>query len=82
MLQAVDCLIEKGHSHIGLINGPSQLAASKERLEAYKKGLNRSSVLTRKHGSDCFVRSIIRAKSAGHGKTDIISRQAHSYHHF
>jgi DNA-binding LacI/PurR family transcriptional regulator len=40
MLQAVDCLIAKGHSHIGLINGPSQLAASKERLEAYKKGLN------------------------------------------
>ena len=40
MFQAIDCLIEKGHRNIGLINGPSQLAASKERLDAYKKGLN------------------------------------------
>jgi DNA-binding LacI/PurR family transcriptional regulator len=40
MLQAIDCLIEKGHRSIGLINGPSQLVASKERLDAYKKGLN------------------------------------------
>lgn len=40
MLQAIDCLIEKGHRNIGLINGPSQLVASKERLDAYKEGLN------------------------------------------
>ena len=40
MLQAIDCLIEKGHRRIGLINGPSQLGASKERLDAYKKGLS------------------------------------------
>jgi DNA-binding LacI/PurR family transcriptional regulator len=39
MFQAIDCLIEKGHRNIGLINGPSQLAASKERLAAYKEGL-------------------------------------------
>ncbi|QEM02737.1 LacI family transcriptional regulator [Mucilaginibacter rubeus] len=41
MLQAIDCLIEKGHRSIGLINGPSQLAASKERLDAYKQGLDK-----------------------------------------
>ncbi len=40
MLQAIDCLIEKEHRDIGLINGPGQLAASKERLDAYKKGLS------------------------------------------
>lgn len=40
MLQAVDCLVEKGHRNIGLINGPLHLGASKERLAAYKKGLN------------------------------------------
>ena len=40
MLEAIDCLIKKGHHRIGLINGPSQLIASKERLDAYKKGLN------------------------------------------
>lgn len=39
MFQAIDCLVEKGHRNIGLINGPSQLTASKERLDAYKKGL-------------------------------------------
>ena len=41
MLQAIDCLIEKGHRSIGLINGPSQLAASKERMDAYKQGLDK-----------------------------------------
>ncbi|SEP32684.1 LacI family DNA-binding transcriptional regulator [Mucilaginibacter sp. OK283] len=40
MLQAIECLIAKGHRNIGLINGPWQLAASKERLEAYQKGLS------------------------------------------
>jgi DNA-binding LacI/PurR family transcriptional regulator len=40
MLQAVDYLIEKGHRTIGLINGTRHLVASKERLEAYKRGLN------------------------------------------
>jgi DNA-binding LacI/PurR family transcriptional regulator len=44
MLQAIDCLIEKGHRSIGLINGPSQLAASKERLDAYKQGLNKHQI--------------------------------------
>jgi len=40
MLQAIDCLIEQGLSNIGLINGPAQLIASKERLDAYKEGLS------------------------------------------
>ncbi|QEC79695.1 LacI family DNA-binding transcriptional regulator [Mucilaginibacter ginsenosidivorax] len=44
MLQAVDCLVEKGHRNIGLINGPLHLGASKERLAAYNKGLNNYSI--------------------------------------
>ena len=40
MLEAIDCLMKKGHRSIGLINGPLQLIASKERLDAYKKGLS------------------------------------------
>ncbi|SEM84792.1 DNA-binding transcriptional regulator, LacI/PurR family [Mucilaginibacter gossypiicola] len=41
MLQAVDYLIEKGHRNIGLINGPTQLEASKERLDSYKTALDK-----------------------------------------
>ncbi|WP_413666674.1 LacI family DNA-binding transcriptional regulator [Mucilaginibacter sp. Mucisp86] len=44
MLQAIDCLTDKGHRSIGLINGPSQLLASKERLDGYKKGLHKHQI--------------------------------------
>jgi len=44
LLQSIDYLIAKGHCNIGLINGPTQLSASKERLEAYRKGLENHSI--------------------------------------
>ncbi|QEM10694.1 MULTISPECIES: LacI family DNA-binding transcriptional regulator [Mucilaginibacter] len=45
MQQAVDCLIEKGHRNIGLINGPSPLEASKERLDSYKTALGKHGIV-------------------------------------
>lgn len=44
MLQAIDYLTERGHRNIGLINGPSQLVTSKDRLEAYTRGLNKHQI--------------------------------------
>lgn len=39
LLQSIDHLVAKGHRNIGLINGPAPLIASKERFDAYRKGL-------------------------------------------
>ena len=39
MIQAMNLLIGKGHRKIGLINGPDNLKASKDRASGYMKGL-------------------------------------------
>ncbi|MCW3466793.1 LacI family DNA-binding transcriptional regulator [Chitinophaga nivalis] len=40
-IQAVDFLLKKGHRVIGMINGPEQLMASKERATGYIKALGK-----------------------------------------
>lgn len=40
-IQAVDFLLKKGHRVIGMINGPEQLVASKERATGYIKALRK-----------------------------------------
>ncbi len=44
MMEAVSFLIEKGHSVIGLINGPEKLPASKERHVAFTKALIKNKI--------------------------------------
>lgn len=44
MLKAIDALVEKGISHIALINGPEQLMASKQRLQIYLQGLKQNNI--------------------------------------
>ena len=40
-VQAVDFLLKKGHRVIGMINGPEQLVASKERAAGYMRALSK-----------------------------------------
>ncbi|SHM72297.1 transcriptional regulator, LacI family [Chitinophaga jiangningensis] len=40
-VQAVDFLLKKGHRVIGMINGPEQLVASKERAAGYMRALHK-----------------------------------------
>lgn len=42
MLDAIDLLVSSGHKNIAFINGPSELIASQERMEAYEKGIRKN----------------------------------------
>jgi len=42
MIQAINLLIKKGHREIGLINGPDNMKASKDRANGYMKGLQKN----------------------------------------
>ncbi|MET3113943.1 DNA-binding LacI/PurR family transcriptional regulator [Pedobacter sp. CG_S7] len=44
MLEAMDALVEKGISHIALINGSEKLMASKQRLQIYLQGLKQNNI--------------------------------------
>ncbi|MBE7175941.1 MAG: LacI family DNA-binding transcriptional regulator [Mucilaginibacter polytrichastri] len=44
MLDAIDLLAARGHRHIGFINGPAELLASKERMDAYQKGISKNDI--------------------------------------
>ncbi|HRO47162.1 LacI family DNA-binding transcriptional regulator [Agriterribacter sp.] len=44
MIEAVNFLVKKGHSVIGLINGPEKFSASKERHIAYVKALTENRI--------------------------------------
>lgn len=44
MRRAIEEAVGKGHRRIALINGPSQLMASRERLKAYAKGLDENNI--------------------------------------
>jgi DNA-binding LacI/PurR family transcriptional regulator len=70
MLQAIDCLIEKGHRNIGLINGPSQLLSSKERLDAYKQGLNKHQIAV---NSELVVSSDLSQAQNGYAMRRLLS---------
>lgn len=41
-LQAVTYLVKKGHTRIGLLNGPSQLQATAQRREFFERGLKKN----------------------------------------
>lgn len=70
MLQAIDYLIQKGHRNIGFINGPSQLLASKERLDAYKEGLNKHQISI---NTDLMVSSDLSAEQNGYAMRKLLS---------
>jgi DNA-binding LacI/PurR family transcriptional regulator len=70
MLQAVDCLIEKGHRDIGLINGPGQLAASAERLDSYKMALSKYGI---KLDTDLIVSSDLSASQNQYAMKRLLS---------
>ncbi|MDR6944036.1 LacI family DNA-binding transcriptional regulator [Mucilaginibacter pocheonensis] len=70
MLQAIDHLIQKGHRNIGFINGPSQLLASKERLDAYKEGLNKHQISI---NTDLMVSSDLSAEQNGYAMRKLLS---------
>ncbi|PVD52895.1 LacI family transcriptional regulator [Terrimonas sp.] len=44
MIEAVNFLVKKGHKIIGLINGPENFSASKERYNAYHKALRKNKI--------------------------------------
>ena len=70
MLQAIDHLIQKGHRNIGFINGPSQLLASKERLDAYKEGLNKHQISI---NTDLIASSDLSAEQNGYAMRKLLS---------
>ena len=41
-IQAVNYLHKKGHRVIGLLNGPEKLFSSAERLDGYRKALDKT----------------------------------------
>ncbi|HVI49079.1 MAG TPA: LacI family DNA-binding transcriptional regulator [Chitinophaga sp.] len=66
-IQAVDFLLKKGHRVIGMINGPEQLVASKERASGYIKAL-------RKHRLKFDPEMIVRADLTAAGTAEAMKQ--------
>ncbi len=69
-VQAVDFLLKKGHRVIGMINGPEQLVASKERAAGYIKALRKHRL---KYDPELIVNSDLTVAGTGNAMKYLLS---------